>query len=120
VSIGVGFTLAVSGVEGQKTGLLFYGLDHSGYSPASWGLSTSFLCVRAPIQRTGAQNSGGTAGQCNGSLALNWNGFNASHPGALGAPLTAGQRVYAQAWFRDPPSPKGTMLSNAVEFTLGP
>jgi hypothetical protein len=120
VSIGVGFTLSVGGVEGQKTGLLFYGLDHSGYSPAGWGLSTSFLCVRAPIQRTGAQNSGGTAGQCNGSLALNWNGFNASHPGALGAPLTAGQHVFAQAWFRDPPSPKGTMLSNAIEFTLGP
>jgi hypothetical protein len=110
----------VSAVEGQKTGLLFYGLGHTGFSPSGWGLSTSYLCVHAPTQRTGAQNSGGTLDQCNGSLKLNWNAFNSTHPGAFGAPLAVGQHVFAQGWFRDPPSPKGTMLSNGIEFILGP
>lgn len=32
----------------------------------------------------------------------------------------AGEPIMAQAWFRDPPSQKGTHLSNAVEFITGP
>jgi hypothetical protein len=31
-----------------------------------------------------------------------------------------GQKVYAQAWYRDPPAPKTTNLSNAIELTVGP
>jgi Tol biopolymer transport system component len=119
-SISVGFTLTVSSVEGQKTGLLFYGVNHAGFSPSGWGLSSSYLCVRSPIQRTGAQSSGGTVDHCDGSLTLGWNAFNSAHIAAFGAPLVAGQHVFAQGWFRDPPSPKGTMLSNAIEFILGP
>jgi hypothetical protein len=34
--------------------------------------------------------------------------------------LRLGLRVQAQAWFRDPPSPRTTSLSNAIEFQVGP
>jgi len=119
-SAGSGFTISVSALEGQKPALLFYGIDNSGFAPTPWGASSSYLCVKSPKQRTGSHNSGGTAGACNGVLALDWNTYRAAHLSALGAPFSAGEHVYAQAWFRDPPSPKTTMLSNALEFVVGP
>jgi hypothetical protein len=44
----------------------------------------------------------------------------ATHPFTLGQPIAAGQVYNAQAWYRDPPSPKTTHLSNGIEFTLAP
>jgi Tol biopolymer transport system component len=119
-SAGSGFTIAVGAVEGAKQGILFYGLDNTGFTPTPWGASSSYLCVKAPTQRTGAQNSGGSFGACNGTLSLDWNAYIASNAGALGNPFTSGQTVYAQGWFRDPPSPKTTNLSNALQFSVGP
>jgi hypothetical protein len=58
--------------------------------------------------------------QCDGVLGLDWNAFRFANPGALGSPFAAGDHVFVQAWFRDPPSPKTTMLSDAVEFSLAP
>jgi hypothetical protein len=115
-----GFTITIANVEGQKQGIVFYGIDNSGFAPTPWGLSSSFLCVKAPTQRTNVQSSGGTLLQCDGALSLDWNAFRFANPGALGSPFAAGDRVYAQAWFRDPPSPKTTMLSDALEFSLDP
>jgi hypothetical protein len=117
---GAGFTISASNVEGAKQGLFFYGLDNSGYAPVSWGATSSYLCVKPPTQRTAVLSTGGTDGQCDGSLALDWNAFIASNPTALGVPFAAGQHVYAQAWYRDPPSPKTTNLSNALQFAVGP
>jgi len=119
-SSGSGFTINVGAVEGQKQGILFYGINNTGFAPSTWGGSTSYLCVKHPSQRTGVQNSGGTIGTCSGALSLDWNAYIAAHASALGNPFIAGQHVYAQAWFRDPPSPKSTMLSNALEFSVGP
>jgi hypothetical protein len=68
----------------------------------------------------GTQNSGGTLGNCDGTLSVDWNVFRATHPSALGAPFTAGRVVYAQGWFRDPPAPKTTSLSNGLIFMLCP
>ncbi|MBM3991030.1 MAG: hypothetical protein FJ298_08480 [Planctomycetes bacterium] len=113
-----GFTLTARGVEGAKQGLIFYSI--TGRTVLAWGSSSSFLCVKAPTQRTPAQLSGGTLGQCNGSLSLDWSSYVASASSPLGAPFSAGGVVQAQAWFRDPPSPKTTMLSSALEFTLCP
>jgi hypothetical protein len=113
-----GFVLTASGVDGARFGLTFYGLN--GRSQQPWGAGTSLLCVKSPLQRTSAQFSGGTAGQCDGALALDWLAFLAATPGALGNPFGAGQVVDAQAWFRDPPSAKSTSLSNALEFTTCP
>ena len=114
---GSGFVLNVADVEGAKTGLIFYGL--SGAQAQSWGTSTSFLCVKPPTQRTNAQATGGTANACDGAMTLDWNAFIQT-PGVLGWPFAGGEVVCAQAWFRDPPSPKTTMLSDALQFTVAP
>jgi hypothetical protein len=78
------------------------------------------LCVKAPTQRTGTQPTGGTGGQCDGAFSLDWNAYVATHPSALGVPFSAGAEVRAQAYFRDPPGPKTTALSNGLRFTICP
>jgi hypothetical protein len=114
-------TISVASVEGQKSGLVFYGINNSGFTPLSWApTSGSFLCIKSPTQRTPPQTSGGTAGQCNGSLALDWNNFQATFPGALGQPWLVGEKAFVQGWYRDPPAAKTTNLSNAVELTYVP
>ncbi len=113
-----GFTLTAIDVEGDKSGLIFYGL--SGRTALPWGLSTSFLCVKSPTQRTSTLSSGGTAGTCTGTISLDLLDWLATHPGALGTGASVGTIVDAQCWFRDPPSPKTTQLSNALEFILVP
>jgi Tol biopolymer transport system component len=116
---GTGFTLSVIGVDGQRAGLLFYGVGGPLASP--WGAGgSSWLCVKAPTQRMLTHNSGGTAGACDGALSEDWNGFIATNPNALGQPFAGGETVWAQGWFRDPPSAKTTALSNALVFTVAP
>ncbi len=113
--------LSIASVEGQRQGLIFYGLDNTGFSPLPWSSgSSSFLCVKPPTQRTGLQSSGGAIASCSGTLSLDWNAFHAANPGALGGAIAAGSKVYAQGWFRDPPAPKSTNLSNALELTVAP
>jgi hypothetical protein len=114
-----GFTLTTNNVEGQKSGLIFYGLNGRNDLPWATG-STSILCVKSPLQRTLTANTGGTAGACNGSLSLDWNNFMATNPTSLGHPVLVGGVFEAQAWFRDPPAPKTTNLSNAWEFVACP
>ena len=111
-------TISATGVEGQKTGVLFYGLD-SLIQPWATG-STSFLCVRLPTQRTLSQSSGGTVGTCSGTFTLDWNLFQTTTPGAVGQPWIAGEVACVQAWYRDPPAPKSTNLSNALRLTYLP
>ena len=114
-------TITVSGVEGQKSGIVFYGIDNSGFAPLPWGAGgTSFLCVKPPTQRTAAQTTGGTPAACDGQLVLDWNAFSAANPAALGAPFAAGDELYVQGWFRDPPAVKTTNLSDALEMTFVP
>jgi hypothetical protein len=76
--------------------------------------------VKSPTQRSGAQASGGTTAQCNGAFSLDWHTFQAANTGLIGQPWSLGAKVYAQAWFRDPPAPKTTNLSDAVEMTYVP
>lgn len=113
-----GFVLTASAVEGQKQGLLFYGVSGQAISP--WGTGGSYLCVKSPTQRSAVQNSAGVPGACDGVLSLDWSAFAAANPSALGAPFAAGLVVDVQAWFRDPPSAKTTALSGALEFVLQP
>jgi hypothetical protein len=110
-----GCTITVSGVEGAKNGIIFYGTAPLSAPWCAGG--NAFLCVKAPTQRTAAQNSGGTAGSCNGSLSLNWDAFQIANPGALGQPWGVGSKAYVQGWFRDPPNCKTTFLSEALEMT---
>lgn len=113
------FVLTCGSVEGQKSGLIFYGTNGAISSP--WGgLSSSFLCVKSPTQRMNAQNSGGTSGACDGALSVDFFAWFAANPTSLGAPAFPGQHFNAQTWFRDPPAPKTTNLSDAIEFDICP
>ncbi|MBM3989187.1 MAG: hypothetical protein FJ294_14670 [Planctomycetes bacterium] len=113
-----GFTLSIANVEGQKQGLIFYGI--SGRQAVQWGVGSSFLCVKSPTQRLSTQSSGGSVSACNGSLSADWLAFLAANPTSLGVPFAAGTACQVQGWFRDPPAPKSTSLSDALEFTLVP
>jgi len=120
-STGGDLTLTASSVEGARAGLFFYGRDNSNFTPTPWGGgSSSWLCVKPPTQRTPTQNSGGNAGQCDGVLTLNWSSFLSANPTALGVPFSAGDEVFAQAWFRDPLAPKSTSLSNGMSWRVCP
>ncbi len=105
-------------LEGARSGHLFYGVNGAIASP--WGQSSHLLCVKAPTQRTPTQTTGGNSGACDGLMTLDWNAFSNANPGALGQPFSAGQDVWAQAFFRDPPSAKTTALSSALRFTICP
>jgi hypothetical protein len=113
-------SIHVAGVEGQKSGIVFYALAPLPQPWCSSGGGSSFLCVKAPTQRTIAANSGGTAGQCDGTFGLDWNSFQIANPSALGNPWSAGTKVYVQGWYRDPPACKTTSMTNAVELTYLP
>ena len=114
-----GFTLMATQLEGQQAGLFFYGIQGQVLSP--WAAaSSSFLCVKAPTQRMNVQSSGGTVGLCDGTFSQDWLAYVATHATALGAPFMPGTTVQTQAWYRDPPAPKSTNLTNALEFVLAP
>ena len=111
------FTIDFASLNGQVNGVVFYGVN--GQVANIWALgSSSFLCVKTPVQRMPSQSSGGTAGACNGSFTEDWNAYMSSHPAALGQPLAAGQVINAQAWYRDPPAPGTTNLSGGLQFTV--
>lgn len=118
-----GFTVSCTGIEGQKQGLIFYSL--TGRSSLQWGTSSSFLCIKSPTQRTGAVNTGGTTNACDGTISIDFLAYLAANPGSLGGPssslpLAPGNLVNFQCWFRDPPSPKTTMLSDGLEVQMIP
>ena len=114
-----GFTVRATGVEGQKTGLLFYGT--SGPKSAAWAPgSSSWLCVKSPTQRTSSQATRGTAGACDGTIVLDVRAWLATHPTALGLPLSPGEIQNWQAWFRDPLAAATTNLTNAVQVRYCP
>jgi hypothetical protein len=112
-----GFQLLTTGVEGNKSGLYFFGTN--GRQAAPWGSGSSFQCVVPPVKRAGLLNGTGTNGNCDGTFAqdLNalWSGAPAKNPGA-------GALVQAQLWYRDPQSTsnQATSLSNAIEFAVCP
>ncbi len=111
--------ITASNVEGAKQGLIFFGYAQSA---TPWGLgSSSFLCVKSPTQRAPVANSGGTFAQCDGSLSADLNALVQAGAGTLlGSQVFAGTVVNAQAWFRDPPAPKSTSLSNGLSVTFCP
>jgi hypothetical protein len=119
VSASSGFVLDCTSVEGQKAGLIFYGV--SGRNSVPWAVgSTSFFCVKTPTQRLPSQSSGGTAGACDGVLSNDLAAYLSANPSSLGMPFGAGDTVQVQAWFRDPPATKTTNLSDGLEFVWCP
>ena len=111
--------ITVSNVEGQKSGIIFYGINNTGFTPTPWSIgSSSFLCVKGPTQRMSVVNSGGTAGQCDGALVQDFHVYLNANPGSVGQPFASGNDVFVQGWYRDPPATKTTNLSNALKLTF--
>ncbi len=116
VSQASGYTVTVSQVPGLRNGHVFYGAVAKS-TPFASG-HPSLLCFGAPRQRTDVASSGGTAGACDGVLALDILSWAAAHPGALLTPLAAGQAMYFQGWFRESSLQPASALSNAWTVTL--
>ncbi len=110
-----GFELVAIGVDAQRNGAVFYGVSGAQALPTPG--TSSWRCVRSPLQRLGIASSAGTSGACDGSLRVDWNAFRAANPGALGAPFSAGQTLWAQAWWRDA---AGGVSTQGLEFSLCP
>jgi hypothetical protein len=108
-SLATPFFITASEVIPQKSGVLFYG-----YLPHAANFQGGTLCVRAPLTRTALQNSGG-AGNCGGSFSYD---MNARIQSSSDAALVSGATVYCQYWYRDPPDPWTTGLSDALEFAI--
>jgi hypothetical protein len=116
-----GYVITCTNVRNNKSGLLFYSVNGPTSSPFQGGT----LCVKSPIKRTPAVNSGGNgapANDCSGVYSIDFSAF--SHGllgGAPAAALTvAGTQVDCQWWGRDPgfPAPNNTTLSNGLEMIL--
>jgi Tol biopolymer transport system component len=118
-SAGSGYTLTLDQIDGRRLSLLAHSVSGAIALPFAPG-SSSFLSLRAPLQRLSVQDSGGAPGQCDGALSLDWNAFMTSNVGAIGNPRYVGQVVAVQGWVRDPAAPGGATLSQGFEFPLQP
>ncbi len=111
-----GFVLSAGGVDVRRSALFLHGRTATALPFGSGG--SSWLCVAAPLRRAPRLDSGGSAGACDGSLALDFNALLAANPAALGAPLVAGLSCRAQAWLRDPQASPNRRLSVGLSFVL--
>ena len=105
---GQAFRLWAGNVLNQKVGLMIWGR-----SPAATPFAGGTLCVGAPVTRTAAQNSGGTAlpaADCTGTYVLQFTPAMMSQAG-----LVQGDDVYSQYWSRD----NGYLPPNNVGLTAG-
>jgi hypothetical protein len=112
-----GFDVTVTGAEGARDGLFFFGTNDAQAAP--WGNGTSFQCVVPPVQRTGMQSGGGGAGACNGTFAFDFNAWMTANAQKAPEPSST---AYLQCWYRDPSntSNQTTSLSNALRFSVCP
>ena len=112
-----GFDLQVTGVEGSKRGLFFFGSN--GRQAIPWGNSSSFQCVVPPVARTPLFQETGTTGACDGAYSFDLSAYLQLKPHLNPG---AGAVVQAQFWYRDPfaANKQRTAISDALEFVLCP
>lgn len=113
-SSSAGFDITCTQVISNKSGLLFYG-----YASSAIPFQGGTLCVQPPTRRTPLQSSGGNPppDTCTGHFSFD---MNAHIQSGADTNLIAGATVYAQYWYRDPPTASTTGLSNGLSFTIGP
>lgn len=115
-SSGLAFSVTAKNLANNRSGLLFYGGNGRAAIPFQGGI----LCIQPQIRRTPAQSSGGssTGTDCSGGMNVDFNAFigGGTDPG-----LTAGGVIDVQFWGRDTgfPAPNNTLLTDALEFTIG-
>ncbi|MEO6709452.1 MAG: hypothetical protein ABI054_02495, partial [Planctomycetota bacterium] len=104
--------LAVSQVVNNKPGLFLFGKTR-----ASTPFQGGTLCLAPPLRRSSGVNSAGNAGASDCSGVLRWL-VDASWIQHLS--WQPGERIDAQAWYRDPQHLDGTAsgLSSGVEFSV--
>ena len=115
-----GFTVSATTVEGNKSGIFFFGTNGPQANP--WGNGTSYQCVVPPVRRAGLLFGGGTLGACDGTFSQDLNALWCPTCPKPGHNPGAGAVVQAQLWYRDPAntSNQTTSLSDALEFQLAP
>ena len=112
-----GFVVTAQDMEGAKSGRYFWGAN--GQQQLPWGDGASFQCVVGPVSRGALLSGGGTVGNCDGTFSYDlntrWTQQPHQNPGA-------GAVVQMQLWTRDPlnTSSQKTILSNGLQFTVGP
>ena len=115
-SAGSGFVVAADNVLNNVSGLFFYGTSGAASVPFQGG----FLCLLGPVKRTPVQSSGGNpppSTDCSGRFGLDFNAWIAS---GSDPSLAAGSEVYGQFWSRDPGSPSGSNLTDALALVVCP
>ena len=112
-----GFDLIATNVEGDKSGLFFFGSNGRQANP--WGSGTSLQCVVPPVKRGALLSGGGASGTCDGQFVFDLNARWSTQPNQNPG---MGALVRAQLWYRDPfnTSNRSTSLSNAIEFSVCP
>ena len=108
------FRIKAFNVLSHKPGLLFYGP-----APRSMPFQGGRLCVDVPLRRTSVQFSGGNPPptDCSGTYGFDFNHYIRR---GVDPTLVAGEEVFAQYWSRDPSSPSGTGLTDALGFFIYP
>jgi hypothetical protein len=109
-SAGSGYVISADQVRATSSGVFFY----SSTGPAAIPFQGGFLCVAGQVRRTAGQNSGGS-GPCGGQFALDFNAYIAT---GADVALVPGVQFWGQYWSRDPQSPSGTSLTDAVTAVI--
>jgi hypothetical protein len=108
------FVISASDVINNKFGFLLYGR-----APRQVALQGGWSCVKLLLKRTAVRSSGGNAppDDCSGHYE---DDFNARIRSGVDPALVPGVEVFGQYWYRDPLSPGGRCLTDAVAFYINP
>ena len=107
------FFVSATGLVGNQPGMFLWSLQ-----PTAAPFFGGTLCLTAPVRRTPAQSSGGSAPPgCSGSYAFH---FTQAYVAARNLP--AGYAIFGQFWGRDNglAPPNNVALTDAIAFTLWP
>ena len=95
---------------------------HTTHGAASTPVQSAmgWLCIASTgiFRVVPTQLTGGTAAPCDGHFLIDFNAYFAAQ--LEDSSLLAGASLDLQAWYRDPPSPGRSNLTDALSFTMLP